>query len=174
DVLRLPGTEILAVANGGIQTHPDTGRAKLNLATMQPNLTYLTTAGVIAQHHLDDAMRLNSIRHLAVREDGLVALAMQWQGPLDAVPPLLALHGRGDPTLGLLAAPGREQRRTRGYAGSIAFSGDGGGVAITAPRGGRAHLFDVETGVLRASVERPDICGIAASFDGHLATDGHG
>ncbi|MEM9756597.1 MAG: DUF1513 domain-containing protein, partial [Pseudomonadota bacterium] len=37
DMRRMPGTDTLVVANGGIATHPDSGRAKLNLPTMRAN-----------------------------------------------------------------------------------------------------------------------------------------
>jgi len=81
EITRLPGTDILVIANGGIETHPDSGRAKLNLATMQPNLSYLSGAGkVLETIELSPAHRLSSIRHLSVRSDGLVAFGMQWQG----------------------------------------------------------------------------------------------
>lgn len=41
DVALMPDGETLVVANGGIRTHPATGRQKLNLSTMAPALTYL-------------------------------------------------------------------------------------------------------------------------------------
>ena len=41
DVQLLPDGKTLVVANGGIETHPDFGRRKLNLDTMQPSLVYL-------------------------------------------------------------------------------------------------------------------------------------
>lgn len=34
----------LVIANGGIRTHPDLGRSKLNLADMDPSLAYVDTA----------------------------------------------------------------------------------------------------------------------------------
>ncbi|MEO0624375.1 MAG: DUF1513 domain-containing protein [Pseudomonadota bacterium] len=174
DVVRLPGTETLAVANGGIRTHPASGREKLNIETMRPSLAYLDEDGSI-----DDLcepgpeIHRNSIRHLSVRADGLVACAMQWQGdPFDA-PPLLALHKRGSP-LRLVGARGPLQALLRAYAGSVAFSGGGDRVGFTAPRGGRAQVYSVEDGRLLQEVRRPDICGIAPHRNGFLATDGTG
>ncbi|MEM7667806.1 MAG: DUF1513 domain-containing protein, partial [Pseudomonadota bacterium] len=99
DVVRLPGSEILAIANGGIRTHPASGRDKLNLGSMRPNLTYMdaATGAVIDQVEPDDALRLNSIRHLAVSRDGRIAAATQWQGdPQDGVP-LIAFHRLAEP-----------------------------------------------------------------------------
>ena len=174
EILRLPGAETLVVANGGIETHPDTGRTKLNLPTMRPNLTYLAPDGrVLETVELPPELRLNSIRHLAARPDGLVAAAMQWQGETAEAPPLLLLHRRGDPPR-LATAAFAAQLAMQGYAGSVAFSGDGRRVAITSPRGGQAHLFDAETGAFVAAHAAPDICGLAAGASGLLATTGTG
>ncbi len=175
DILRLPGREILIVANGGIETHPDSGRAKLNLPVMRPNLAYVTYDGeILDMIEPPAAEHLNSIRHLAVRADGLAAFAMQWEGPEDTAPALLGLHRLGDVEARHLAAPPADHARLVGYAGSVAFSGDGTRVAITGPRGGAAHVFDPETGALAHILESPDICGVSASGEGLLFTTGTG
>lgn len=80
ELLVMPDDRSLAVANGGIATDP-TDRTKLNLATMRPNLSYLGFDGALLdQVELDQELWPNSIRHLAVRPDGLVGFAMQWEG----------------------------------------------------------------------------------------------
>jgi len=91
DIKRLPDTDIFVIANGGIETHPDTGRTKLNIATMQPNLAYLEAGKIVELAALPPAMHKNSIRHLAVSPDSDVAFGMQWQGdgPVHA---LVGLH----------------------------------------------------------------------------------
>ncbi|MFD2739160.1 DUF1513 domain-containing protein [Sulfitobacter aestuarii] len=173
DILRLPGQDVLVVANGGIRTHPDHGREKLNLDEMSPSLTYLTPSGALLDRvMLPDDLRQNSIRHLAAREDGLVAFAMQWQGEPGLPLPLLGLHRRGG-SLRLGSAPEPEQIAMAGYVGSIAFNGSAGRIALTSPRGGRAHLFD-DDGDFLGAMRRPDICGIGATRDGFVATDGLG
>ena len=86
----------LVVANGGIETHPDSGRAKLNLPDMRPNLSYLSLEGELqAQMELAQELRLNSIRHLAVRADGTVGFAMQWQGDPGEQLPAAGRHRPG-------------------------------------------------------------------------------
>lgn len=166
DISLLPdGT--LAIANGGIETHPDSGRTKLNLATMRPNLTYLSQGGeVLEQVELPGDLRLNSIRHLAVDQAGQVGFAMQWQGDPVAGTPLLGVHRRGE-TPRLLSAPAAEQRLMQGYAGSIAFDSPGR-VVITSPRGARMHIFDLVRGELDAILAAQDICGVARSGQGGL------
>lgn len=174
--IKLMADGTLVVANGGILTHPDRGegREKLNLDTMRPNLAYFTQAGeLLERHELAPELHLNSIRHLALREDGLVAFAMQWQGDVTQPWPLIGLHRRGG-TPRLLEADLAEQVAMQGYAGSIAFSGDGQSVGITSPRGGRLHAFAADDGRFLGATRRADICGLAAAPGGFLASDGLG
>ncbi len=172
ELRRLPDDN-LAIANGGIRTHPGRGREKLNLDTMRPNLAYVDPdRGVIDQAELAPDLHHNSIRHLAVGPDGTVAFAMQWQGdPMDVVP-LLGLHRRGTPPR-LAEAGLAEQLATEGYAGSVAFDQAGTLIGITCPRGARLHVFSGE-GAFRNAIRRPDICGVAPAPGGFLATDGLG
>ncbi|MFC4668830.1 DUF1513 domain-containing protein [Seohaeicola nanhaiensis] len=172
DIKALP-SDALVIANGGIRTHPDHGRDKLNIPTMRPNLTYLDAAGQIAEQiELDPALHQNSLRHLALGPDGLVAFALQWEGDTTEVPPLLGLHRRGEPAR-LLSADLSEQIAMKGYAGSIAVDHANECVAITSPKGGRVHLFGFD-GTFRDSIRRADVCGIGAGAEGFVATDGLG
>ncbi len=170
----MPGGAALVVANGGIETHPDSGRAKLNLPVMRPNLTYLSLDGaVLEQVEPDPAARKNSIRHLAVAADGTVGFAMQWQGPGEAHPPLLGLHRRGT-ALRLVAAPEAGHRALQRYAGSVAIWQAGRQVAITSPRGGQVQVFDGDTGGFLYAVTDPDVCGVGATTEGFVTTSGQG
>jgi hypothetical protein len=113
-----------------------------------------------------------SIRHLALRADGLVGFAMQWQGETGTAPPLLGLHRRGNAPV-LASAPLADELAMQDYAGSIAFSGPGDELAITSPRGGRLHRFS-DSGAFLGPVSRPDVCGLAPLTGGYLASDGLG
>jgi hypothetical protein len=172
EIRLMPDGSTLAVANGGIATDPG-DRRKLNIETMQPTLSYLDLAGdPLEQVELSADLRRNSIRHLALRADGLLAFAMQWEGTEGAAPPLLGLHRRGtDPVLA--EAPLAAELAMQGYAGSVAFSGDGGEIAITSPRGGRLHRFSPK-GRFLGAVSRADVCGLAPRADGFLLSDGLG
>lgn len=172
DLRLMPDGQTLVVANGGIQTDP-TDRTKLNISTMQPHLAYLTRAGdLLEEVRLDDELYQNSIRHLAVRDDGLVGFAMQLEGAPGMAWPLLGLHRRGETAL-LAEAPLADELAMKGYAGSIAFSADGSEIAITSPRGGRLHRFTPDGSFLGAH-GREDVCGLAAHPEGLAATDGFG
>lgn len=171
DLLRLDGG-VLAVANGGIRTHPAHGREKLNLDTMRPNLSYLSASGeMLDQVELSPDLHQDSIRHLAASADGTLAFAMQWQGDVADPVPLLGLHKRGGPVI-LAHADLAETIAMRGYAGSIAIEGTR--IAITSPRGGRVQIYD-RSGSLQAVQRRADACGIAGRTDGgFVVTDGLG
>lgn len=173
DLRRMPGSDVLVVANGGIETHPESGRAKLNLPTMQSNLALLGPDGAVRDvYEVPHLMRLNSLRHLAIRTDGVIAAALQWQGDPFDTQPLLALIADGgvrflEPDLGTHA-------RFKGYAGSVAFSGDGAQVAITSPRGGVLASFDVKTGRHQTTVTAADVCGVAPASAGFIHSTGTG
>ncbi|MDT0681230.1 DUF1513 domain-containing protein [Roseicyclus sp. F158] len=170
EVRTMPDGRTLAVANGGILTRPETGRDKLNIPQMAPNLAYAGEDGVLETVSLDPDLHLDSIRHLAVSAEGRVAFAMQWQGEaMDGVP-LLGLHFRGEAPQ-LLEAGFAEQVAMEGYAGSVAISGER--VAITSPRGGRVHVFGLN-GELAGILRRSDVCGIAPAPAGFVASDGLG
>lgn len=172
DLRLMPDGQTLVVANGGIATDP-TDRTKLNLDTMQPNLSYLDFDGVLLEKvELAPGLRQNSIRHLATRADGLVGFAMQWEGETGAAPPLLGLHRRSDEPI-LVAAPFADELAMEGYSGSIAFNGNGEDIAITSPRNGRLHRFST-TGAFLGPLSRSDICGLAPHQNGFIASDGLG
>jgi hypothetical protein len=176
DMLRLPGSDHFVVANGGIDTHPESGRTPLNLPTMRANLALIGPGGEIHEiTHLEPSLRLNSIRHMSVRPDGLVGFAMQWQGNATDHPPLVGLYQPGSGTAPILSqAPTDLHAGMQGYAGSIAFSGDGALVAISSPRGGMIHVFDAKTGAFMWHVDEPDVCGLNVFADSFLATAGTG
>ncbi len=75
----MPDGKTLVIANGGILTHPDSGRKKLNLDTMKSSLIYIDVANgeKLAAFEVDEPKA--SIRHLDVATDGTVAFAMQVQ-----------------------------------------------------------------------------------------------
>jgi len=168
DLRRMPD-DGLVVANGGIATDPS-DRRKLNLDNMCPNLAYLNAAGQITERVELSGLHQNSIRHLSVRRDGLVAFAMQWQGYAGTDVPLLGLHKRGMGPY-LLHCP--DMKRMAAYAGSVAWSGDGMQVLATSPRGGVALRF-TEVGAHVDTLPRLDICGAAPLERGFMTSDGNG
>ncbi|WP_421907007.1 DUF1513 domain-containing protein [Mameliella sp.] len=174
DIRLMPDGETLVIANGGIETHPDSGRTKLNIPLMEPSLAFLSPEGALLdQQRLARSLHKNSIRHLAVGPDGTVAFAMQWQGDLSEDPPLIGVTRQGG-TPRLFTAPPEQAARMQGYAGSVALLADAREVAITSPRGGLAQFFDLGSGALKRSIDMEDVCGVAAGGAGFLLTSGTG
>ena len=172
DIKRLPGTEWLVVANGGIDTHPDTGRTKLNIPTMRPNLTYVEYGQVIDQAELPAELHKNSIRHLAVSSDGEVAFGMQWQG--EGTPAALVGRHQVGAEVQLMQSSPAVRRALAGYVGSIAYAEDGRTIAVTSPRGGVVQRFDAETVQHTETVAMEDVCGVAPLPTGFAVTSGTG
>ncbi len=160
DVQRLPGGT-LAVAVGGIRTHPDFGRAKLNLDTMRPCLGVVDPVSGIVLERIGLPARLHqvSIRHMDIAPDGRIALGMQYQGgKRDAVPLIGDWHG-GD--IRLFPAPEPVRRRMRHYVGSIRFDAGHRVIAASCPRGHAVTFWDAETGASLGLSRFPDACGLA-------------
>ena len=138
---------------------------------MRPNLSYLSLDGsILEQVFLENGLRKNSIRHLAVSAGGQVAFAMQWQGDLTDDQPLLGVHS------GLSEHPHLFEeasvRRMHGYLGSIAINSSINQVAVTSPRSGVVQIFGKDG--LRDSSNLADVCGVAASGNGFVVTTGTG
>lgn len=173
DLRILPDGGTLVVANGGIETHPESGRTKLNLPEMRPNLSYLSLDGTLLdQQEPPGEWHQNSMRHLAVNRQGQVAVACQWQGDPADVPPLLATHERGADIRFHDTGDGME-RDMQGYVGSVAFAGDGRSIAFTGPRGGLAGVMGVDGRMLHR-IAAMDICGVAPQGTGFVFTTGAG
>ncbi len=174
ELILMPDGKTLAIANGGIRTHPDHGRAKLNLDDMTPSLAFADIADgqFIDQAVLPQAQL--SIRHLAMLGDGRVAVAMQYEGPkMDQVPLVAIYDGAG---LRTLEAPEAIQRQMRHYGGSVAVDHAGEVIAVSAPRGNCITFWDGRDGRYLTSVELRDGCGVAPTDQSgeFLLTGGEG
>ena len=166
EIIRLPDGH-LAVANGGIRTHPETGREKLNPETMRPNLSIFTPTGTLMDQTPSNAPK-NSLRHIAADASGRIAVGYQWQGdPFDA-PPLIAIYEKG--AFVDLATDLEDTRGLDAYVGSVAAQADS--IFATSPRGGKIIAY--QNDALRFSSNVPDVCGLASVPNCTLATDGHG
>jgi hypothetical protein len=175
DLALLPDGRSLVIANGGLRTHPDSGREILNQDDMKPNLALadLARGAITARHELDAGLSQLSIRHLAVRTDGLVAFGCQHQGSEDEAPPLLGLLRPGGTPV-MLEIDDDALFRMRNYIGSVSFDDTGDYLAATSPQGGSAMVWNVARGEVSRSVMMTDVCGVAptgaASF---LVTSGN-
>lgn len=165
EVRRAESGGTLWVANGGILTHPDSGRMKLNLATMEPALARIAPGGSEAERVLvlpPDLHKL-SMRHVAAHR-WIVAVAMQYEGPESDIVPLIGLTDRIGALPRLLGLPETLALRSRQYTGDVAFDPSGGVVGAGLPRGGFFAFWATEDGRFLGSVEAPDGCAIASGL----------
>lgn len=165
-----PNQKVLIVANGGILTHPDKGREKLNLDTMSPSLDYLNLANgkVLESHTLSPELHQLSIRHIDVNTRGQVAIAMQYQGGVYDEVPLVGLHKQGKP-IKLIHAPLDTNRRMKQYCGSVAFDQSGDYFCISNPRGDLATFWNAKEALFITSTRCRDVCGVSANGIGKFA-----
>ena len=162
-----------AVANGGIETHPDWPRRKLNLPGMQPSLAVidLRTGRIAETYRPPETRRMLSIRHLAVSA-GAIWFACQDQAGSATHQPLL---GVWEPGSDVRLVPTSGDPAFQGYIGSVAVSADGRRVAATSPRGGIARVWDTDTLEPVATYTIPDVCGVAGDGNGgFIFTNGRG
>lgn len=177
DIALMPDGRTLAIANGGIETHPEIGggRTKLNLATMAPSLVYLdtVTGDLIERHALPSDLRRLSLRHLDVGSGRTVVLGGQLQRGAETGTPLILRHRLGaSPTP--VVVPGETLRHVRGYISSVAVDRAGEIAALTASRGGLVMFIDVATGAFKGTRALRDVSGVAAADSGFLLTSGTG
>nr|WP_316651761.1 DUF1513 domain-containing protein [uncultured Gellertiella sp.] len=168
---------MLVIANGGIETHPDFGRTKLNLDHMQPSLVLLdaATGSLIERHDLPAALRQLSTRHVDVDDRGRVWFACQYEGARTDNPPLVGSFAKGE-DLTFLSLPETVTARLANYVGAIACNRRDHTVGLASPKLGYAVTIDATSGrVLDESWIRdaagiaPDRRGFAvSSYEGQL------
>jgi hypothetical protein len=177
EMVLLSDGRTLAVANGGIQTHPGEGRRKLNLDTMQPSLAYIDSesGALLYEHRLPAAMHQASIRHIAATADDEIGIVMQYEGPRNNLVPLVGFQ-RGEAEIVLPASDEVTLRSLRQYCGSAAMDAAGQVLAASAPRGGIVTFWSVAERRHLGSLALGDGCGVAASGEpgGFLASSGYG
>jgi len=155
-----PNGRDLVVAAGGIQTHPDYGRIKLNLDRMQPELLVVDRfREEVTQRHRPSHHQL-SIHHLDISPDGIVVAGYQFEGPEWEQPNLIAWLDVERQTFAEIRLPEADQLSLRNYIASVAIDPHTGVAAVTAPRGNRMALLDYRQQRYLGSVELNDVSGV--------------
>ena len=177
DLAILSDRRTLVIANGGIDTAPETGREMLNLADMHPSLAYidLRSGELLEQHDLGAGLAQLSIRHLAVAPDDTVIFGCQFEGPKTGQPPLVGFHRRGQAPQ-LAAPPAPILRAMRNYVGSVTVDRTGAIAATSAPRGGIVVYWDVASRRYLGETRLADACGVSPTGQARefLLTSGAG
>lgn len=175
ELLLMPDGRTLAIANGGIETHPDFGRAKLNLTTMKPSLVFIDriSGDLIEEHLLPPALHQLSIRHMDIDAGGAVWFGCQYEGPASDQP-LLVGKAKPGSDLALIDMPQDVLGGLRNYVGSVAANPGAGTVAVSSPQGNSMAIIDVATGEVSSSLALKEVCGLAPDQSAFMATTGTG
>lgn len=160
EITIMPDGHTLAIANGGILTHPDSGRHKLNIPDMEPSLVLIDgrDGKLISRTVLPREHHKLSIRHLAANRAGILMAAMQFEGSSDEHPPLVLRVERGKPSV--FSAPGKIQARMKNYCGAVAFDPSGSFAALSCPRGNIVTFWSAD-GTFRDAIRLDEGCGVA-------------
>jgi hypothetical protein len=179
DIALLSDRATLVIANGGMATHPDfgEGRLPLNLADMQPSLSYidLRTGDLFETHRLPQALHTASLRHLDIGAGDRVIIGCQTPQTGQNDLPLVLRHRRGGDLSIAEIGEGRAAEM-RGYISSVAVDTSGKIAALTSSKGGLVLFLDVLSGRVIGSRALTDVSGVAADArsGAFLLTSGYG
>lgn len=177
ELLFMPDNKTLAVANGGIKTSAGS-REKLNLDTMQPNLAYVDAQTGQIIHTIKPAHHHMSVRHMAVRQDGLVGIGVQFQGDKTQNIPLILTHQIGQEAFTPVSIPENDWLIFNQYIGSVAINNTTNQLCATSPRGNCVAVVDLGSEDRISYIHHlPDGCGVVATQDAHYPftlSDGFG
>jgi hypothetical protein len=169
---------LLVIANGGIETHPDFGRTKLNLDHMQPSLVLIDAISgqLVQKHGLPASLSQLSTRHVDIGDNGRVWFACQYEGPRNDLPPLAGYFAKGE-DINFLSLPEETTIRLANYVGAIAVNRRDGIVGLTSPNGNAAVTLDAKSGRVLSQTTIREAAGVApaakgmavSSYDGGFA-----
>lgn len=174
DIMLTNDGKHLCVANGGIETHPDFGRTKLNLSTMSPNISWIEiqSGHIVASHDLPETLTKLSLRHLSMGADQTIWFGAQNQGSTSH-PHQLVGSVSLDQELKWLELPLPALASLKNYVGSITTNPQGSRIAITSPVGNSLLIADPAGNVLDQKTIQ-SVSGVTASGSGFAYTTGLG
>ena len=169
----MPDNKTLVIANGGILTHPQQPRKKLNLDSMQPNLSYMdiSSGHILGSYQLEQHQL--SIRHLDVSQSGKVFVGLQYQGPKTDNLPLVFSH-QGEDKPQYLQADEHIWPQLNQYIASVCVDDKQGLVAISCPRANLITFWDLHQGHYISQYRFRDSAGLALVNGQLLASNGKG
>lgn len=171
DCQLLADGKTLAVANGGMRTHPETGYRTLNKESIAPSLVLIDvqTGNKIDEFRLDD--NLLSIRHLSVSDDGGIGAALQYQGnAYQATPESLVAWLSPAGEFSLLKSEPTATKTMHGYMGDIAWHQASNVLAVTSPKGNQVTFWDPQQQSNSWNLTVPQACGIVSNQDGFVVS----
>ncbi|MBL4665903.1 MAG: DUF1513 domain-containing protein [Sneathiella sp.] len=165
----------IAVANGGIATHPNYPRQKLNLPTMKSSLAYINriTGNLISQVFLPQDLYQLSVRHLVEGPNKVIFFGGQLQVTDGEFSQLIGHHTQGG-GIEFVWLPEDLNHQLKQYTGSITANHDKSVIAVSCPRGDRLLMVDANSGELIETHELNDVCGVAENGTGFMVSNGDG
>ncbi len=156
--------QFLIIANGGVKTHPQTGRKKLNLIDMTSSLVFLhkSTGKLHRKITLGDELQFNSIRHIALGKDNEVFIALQNQWPNKKTEVLLAHYDYINDKTTPIRIPDILQNKLNHYLGDIVLDQSQQFFASSSPKGNTILFYDIANHRF-LSDKLEDTCGIQST-----------
>ena len=166
----------LIVANGGIETHPMSGRKKLNLESMQPSLEFIDRENGqrLSSARLPAHQHASSIRHIAVSTDDTVYIAMQNQNKSKRGA-LLAKANFGGDEITQIALPEKIREQLSDYVGDIALDQAQLFLAVSSPYGNSVVIKSLANEQV-AQLSIDDVCALSKTSETgqFIASSGNG
>ncbi|MBO6919623.1 MAG: DUF1513 domain-containing protein [Rhizobiaceae bacterium] len=175
EIIMMPGGKTLCVANGGIKTHPQFPRTKLNLDSMRSSIVFIDaySGSVIEVHQLPDNWSLLSLRHMATDQKGIVWIGGQYEGSAFDQAPLVAKVSMRT-SLQFIDLPSKHNVCFKNYIGSVTINDKEGLVALSSPKGGQVLILDSQSGNVVKSHFTSGVCGLSPSQKSFIASSERG
>lgn len=163
EIILMPDQTTLCVANGGIKTHPQFPRTKLNLDNMRSNIAFIDVGSGLVKdiHRLPEAWAKLSMRHMACDKNGNVWIGGQYEGSALDQAPLIGKITSGEP-LEFINLPTTNLFGLKNYIGSVTVNNHEGLIALSSPKGGQVLVLDSGTGDIVNSYPSAGTCGLAS------------
>lgn len=151
----------LIVANGGIETHPQTGRKKLNLESMQPSLAFIDvkTGGLLKNAQLPAKYHKNSLRHFSIASDDTVYIGLQNEGE-DQSAALIATLRPSSSLIEKVALPESAINQLSNYVGDICLDQSEQFLALSSPYGNTLMFVSLATEQVKC-IQMVDVCAVS-------------
>ena len=171
EILLLEDGKTLVVANGGIETHPDFGRAKLNLATMQSSIAFIdiTDGSLLERHLLPDSLNKLSLRHMVQITNDTIVFGGQYQGSKQDRPQLIGTC-KFDEGLKFWRLAKDDLEIFANYTGSLAVDRTLKQVAVSSPVRGVTGIFDTTNGSLLSVIKLKNGNGVTYQSNNLLSS----
>ncbi|MEM7100261.1 MAG: DUF1513 domain-containing protein [Pseudomonadota bacterium] len=131
----------MAIANGGLLTHPSQPRKKLNRDNFESNIAFLDLADDRILDRIPAPFSQVSMRHLDIADEKIV-VGFQDEGPSTRLIPLVGVIGK-DRRFSIPEIDATALRRMKAYTASVGVSPSGDVAVITSPRGHTVSVWDL-------------------------------